>query len=544
MHLPSVVIRQSLRPFNAAPAEAAMSAKHRNLYEILGVPVKASAQEIRSAYRQQALLTHPDKGGTNDAFQAVLMAFETLSSGHCRALYDARLGSNGWGSQTWSRKRGREQENAEGSTHADKPRQSSASRLHKPTRVRQSILQRALGRLQAALTALSVGVRRQMLQELPSTVRSTLLKHMEEAAHCTPGRGKEGTGTGVGRALCDGRPHPDRGDAPISSSENDSELSALSSQESMLALEDSRAFSEDSDKERDAELEQLGANDTESREAEDKDVGGQASCLSDSENKRADRRTHRVGAGCPGVWKRRGKYSASVFIRNILVICSLSTLEKAIEVHTMLVSLKEHVDEDATSTSDFAGSFRRAWTSAFQEHGLSVTDLTMSFYVRLSVHKFSGTHIDVPYGFDMDLALKAREALLAAKQEGWPSFRAAWIQILTTPRSNASGKPMKVKTTEEAAIFADAVYERGNPLRERESMRAKLKAERARRRVEKATKAVEKALASAARAQAEAAALEAVGRDKLWFESMQARMRWERDRRRTFGEIMQGPSTR
>lgn len=52
-------------------------------------PPSATDSEIRSAYRRRALSTHPDKGGSPEAFRAVVFAFETLI-----------LGSNGE-SEAW-----------------------------------------------------------------------------------------------------------------------------------------------------------------------------------------------------------------------------------------------------------------------------------------------------------------------------------------------------------------------------------------------------------------------------------------------------------
>lgn len=49
-------------------------------YAVLGLCAGASVVEVRAAYRRYALLTHPDKGGSKEAFQAVVNAFEVLSS--------------------------------------------------------------------------------------------------------------------------------------------------------------------------------------------------------------------------------------------------------------------------------------------------------------------------------------------------------------------------------------------------------------------------------------------------------------------------------
>eukprot|EP00435_Cladocopium_sp_Y103_P041219 s1235_g11.t1 len=62
--------------------------KSLDFYAILGVETTASEAELRSAYRRQALRTHPDKGGSAEAFRQVLHSFEVLSSIRARAKYD------------------------------------------------------------------------------------------------------------------------------------------------------------------------------------------------------------------------------------------------------------------------------------------------------------------------------------------------------------------------------------------------------------------------------------------------------------------------
>eukprot|EP00927_Polykrikos_kofoidii_P072819 TRINITY_DN6890_c0_g1_i5.p1 TRINITY_DN6890_c0_g1~~TRINITY_DN6890_c0_g1_i5.p1 ORF type:complete len:675 (-),score=126.01 TRINITY_DN6890_c0_g1_i5:169-2193(-) len=57
-------------------------------YSVLGVSRHASDADVRSAYRRQALTTHPDKGGTAEAFRRVVQAFETLGDVRRRAAYE------------------------------------------------------------------------------------------------------------------------------------------------------------------------------------------------------------------------------------------------------------------------------------------------------------------------------------------------------------------------------------------------------------------------------------------------------------------------
>ena len=61
------------------------------LYLDLGVPADASAQDIRVAFKRCALQVHPDKGGTKEAFQRIMLAFDVLSDPEARRRYDLRL---------------------------------------------------------------------------------------------------------------------------------------------------------------------------------------------------------------------------------------------------------------------------------------------------------------------------------------------------------------------------------------------------------------------------------------------------------------------
>jgi DnaJ-class molecular chaperone len=59
-----------------------------SLYDILGVSKDATHEEIHAAYRQQAKKTHPDAGGSANAFQAVAKAYAILSDPAKRTKYD------------------------------------------------------------------------------------------------------------------------------------------------------------------------------------------------------------------------------------------------------------------------------------------------------------------------------------------------------------------------------------------------------------------------------------------------------------------------
>lgn len=61
---------------------------HENLYDILGISKEADDNEIRKQYKKLCLTHHPDKGGNSENFQKIQKAYEILSDGSKRSLYD------------------------------------------------------------------------------------------------------------------------------------------------------------------------------------------------------------------------------------------------------------------------------------------------------------------------------------------------------------------------------------------------------------------------------------------------------------------------
>ena len=69
-------------PFEDLPSDdpEVYPLKKSNSHEILGVDLDASISEIKRAYREKVLETHPDKGGSHEEFIKVQEAYECLIS--------------------------------------------------------------------------------------------------------------------------------------------------------------------------------------------------------------------------------------------------------------------------------------------------------------------------------------------------------------------------------------------------------------------------------------------------------------------------------
>eukprot|EP00929_Paragymnodinium_shiwhaense_P088900 TRINITY_DN49205_c0_g1_i1.p1 TRINITY_DN49205_c0_g1~~TRINITY_DN49205_c0_g1_i1.p1 ORF type:complete len:542 (+),score=47.12 TRINITY_DN49205_c0_g1_i1:57-1682(+) len=71
-------------------------ANARGHYDVLGIPNTASPAEIRSAFKQRALICHPDKGGPRALFEELKKAYEVLIDPKQRKQYDIET------RRTWS----------------------------------------------------------------------------------------------------------------------------------------------------------------------------------------------------------------------------------------------------------------------------------------------------------------------------------------------------------------------------------------------------------------------------------------------------------
>lgn len=81
-------------PSDGVNSKRITSASVNGYYGILRIKRTATIEEIRRAYKTQALISHPDKGGSDEAMCQVKEAFEVLSDPLQRASYDFRIQSD------------------------------------------------------------------------------------------------------------------------------------------------------------------------------------------------------------------------------------------------------------------------------------------------------------------------------------------------------------------------------------------------------------------------------------------------------------------
>ena len=65
-----------------------------DFYQALELDKTATEQDMRYSFRHLALKKHPDKGGSEDEFNSIQKAYETLVDSHKRKIYD-RYGVDG-----------------------------------------------------------------------------------------------------------------------------------------------------------------------------------------------------------------------------------------------------------------------------------------------------------------------------------------------------------------------------------------------------------------------------------------------------------------
>lgn len=159
-----------------------------DLYGMLRIRPTADNSEIRSAYRHAALIAHPDKGGSEDAFRRIATAFDVLSCPSSRALYD-RIQRVRAGSAVSVRRHRKPAATVGRGPYAKAVKRTRRSREHanhakrgvtKRSGSKKPALEAALRRVAAALQAMDPHDRRAAIDSVDTGMRLQLISFMKK----------------------------------------------------------------------------------------------------------------------------------------------------------------------------------------------------------------------------------------------------------------------------------------------------------------------------------------------------------------------------
>mmetsp|Transcript_50161 Transcript_50161/g.93906 ORF Transcript_50161/g.93906 Transcript_50161/m.93906 type:complete len:369 (-) Transcript_50161:35-1141(-) len=158
-----------------------------DFYKILCVEPSADAADIRRAYRQAALATHPDKGGNSNDFHAISVAFEVLSCDITRKEYDNKIQDIG----PCNVKKRYATEGCIQDPHPKRQRSCNMARMSKKDAEAASRASNALESLRDILQEMSRPERLLAVSSMPLHIRIRLASFMEQpAAPCTKNKTK------------------------------------------------------------------------------------------------------------------------------------------------------------------------------------------------------------------------------------------------------------------------------------------------------------------------------------------------------------------
>eukprot|EP00927_Polykrikos_kofoidii_P067025 TRINITY_DN62564_c0_g1_i1.p1 TRINITY_DN62564_c0_g1~~TRINITY_DN62564_c0_g1_i1.p1 ORF type:complete len:536 (+),score=64.98 TRINITY_DN62564_c0_g1_i1:59-1666(+) len=412
-----------------------------DLYGVLGVAPDVDFSAIRSAYRQAALITHPDKGGSADAFLSVMNAFETLSVESSRAAYDRKrnklrnfvtscapsvverdvaptqdtastptttAGKASVGVHQGKKRKGPWQTD-------DEPKEQS----HVTGNVATEALRSALLALRILLQRLDVLERREALNTMDSTVKVALLTYMSAAK----------------------RPEPHRVESQ--------ELVCLPSLEESCS-DDSYSCSSSSDTEEEHVAFALTDAPCE------RECPTQSSCsgvdTSSSQMPEPDT-SHRMPRG---IHRMNTTYRCSMMTHAVQFYIDSCELETSVEHFILLVQMKRQVIE-RTPCSTLEQAFAKAFHTTFSDE----VKARVRMYLRIAMPAYLGrVEIRTPV-LPIEEVLEWRLRAFEGRKGGWPSFREVWADMLASNVCKGGlGRlpPNGFQSRDEADAYVDSLW--------------------------------------------------------------------------------------
>jgi len=448
--------------------------KKEDLYAVLNISPSAPSAEIPSAYRRAALLAHPDKGGSAEAFQLVTRAFEILACTRSRELYDQAQGnfpsdetSGGVGKASHCGNDTRPNNGGHGvkrpapetSPPAKKQRKFDASKSHgfcqpectkgiKRSRTPEQAILAALENLKNVLQAMCIEQRRRAISQMTLHVRKELLVFME--GH------KNDANANLSK-------QQEKATLPLEDAYNDSSNAGTDSvytndvvrgmRESEVCLQATQRRSQ--------AVTSLKSSTDWFGEASAADVGSFVqTCRSNVA--RREQKVAGAGLAMTGIQCKKSRYKAHLHIKSFRIYTnSHATIDMAIDHQIILMQIRlawtAAWQANPNMWEDDPEQFAALCQKVLKAHGTSQNEMGLKAFVSMEARHWLGKNcfvISPVMGLSEALVWHAK--LLRARRISWQAFSALWVELLQCERHAQA----KVRSTEEAQLYADTAYKK------------------------------------------------------------------------------------
>eukprot|EP00931_Biecheleriopsis_adriatica_P036733 TRINITY_DN21128_c0_g2_i1.p1 TRINITY_DN21128_c0_g2~~TRINITY_DN21128_c0_g2_i1.p1 ORF type:complete len:667 (+),score=142.25 TRINITY_DN21128_c0_g2_i1:291-2291(+) len=501
-------------------------------YEVLGISRQASGHELRVAFKRRALALHPDKGGSKEAFQSALCAFEVLSDENSRREYDRNLPPAACWRETvtwryrqrWAARRQKEvapkrsaatpaaplKRPAAGKRHAamrdgvtqrirETPRPQMAKNVILPRPRARKSLAAAKQREDKVLSKVFL-----LLQRLPSQRRRQLLQEqltqpqrlaLEAWALSVP-RSRPGDCGGFSKQRERSSPQSEMQPRPSVKPSSTKSLCDVLEAEPLSSSQASESVEEMPENIGPAMPVPGGAI----------SVRGIASKLR----------------------RQRVLYQANVCVETLYMVArEVPDLCVALDALVVLTAVRQRVVADGTGSGSFEERVQAAVPAVLEEHGYAAEELGLRFQVMMSMRFWVRPPLHTPHQHRLEDALKAWKRLapfrppygegarglsrldLEELKDRWLAFREVYLDILEEGGRSRAVIAQRLDALDEAARpFRERRIERWNRLAMQEEDRPRHRSKRAALAFERAERVrASRAARAEAAAQKKAAAL-------------------------------------
>lgn len=481
-------------------------------YQVLGTCNHASAAEIKAAFKRQALALHPDKGGSKEAFQRALRAFEVLSDESSRTEYDRSLQKaksfrrtrpglgkkpspfGGIGGHPKSAKKAGKQSPAKAKMFRGRPQKGqpgqpqsdfhqahlSGERSHRLSQIK-TVEEELMAKVFSLLQKLPPSRRLKLLQDCFSQTHRLALEAWV-LAYRDMHKGQ--------RLLSVTEPET-ASFSPADPSEGSSERCqrdhVAASQDAMLEAVDRQKI--------------LAITDSEQAKA--------AMATSKFTEKQPPKAANTMRGIASFYRKGIAIYQVSVCVQSLCITArKVKELDRAIDILLVLMSIKQKIGR--VEPELFAQNMTTIVPAVLEEHGMTAEDLGLRFQVMMCMRFWVRPPLHTPQQAKLEDALNAWRRLIRFRspvgqgargfarmdlnelQERWLAFREEYLDILETGGSGGHCEDRR----SSASRRLDALAEASRPQRERRLERwnrlAMLQEDRPRHQSKKAARAFER----------------------------------------------------